>query len=118
MATLGWSVKSGALFTNTPSFTTLLDAVERAERRLHLREQHDPATPCGRDAAFQIHVLAKPAEDQAAVLGEADLAGDVEQAALLDRRDIGGDGGGGLRKVDAEFGEALVNAHGRRLNTR
>ena len=58
-------------------------------------------TPQRRAAAIpavDIHVLAEPAFDQVAVLGEADLAGDVEQAALLDRRDIGRDRGGGLRE--------------------
>ena len=48
--------------------------------------------------AVEVHVLAEPAFDQAAVLGEADLAGNVQQPALLDGRDIGGDRGGGLRE--------------------
>ena len=45
--------------------------------------------------------------------------------AMLHGGDVGGHGRGGLRKGDAEFGEALINAHGaaqalarRRINPR
>ena len=87
------------------------DPVERAQRRFHLRKQHDPATPRCRHSAIEIGVLAEPSFDQAAVFGEADLAGDVKQPARLDRRDVGGDGGGRLRQGDAEFGKAVIDAH-------
>ena len=87
-----------------------LDPLEIAERRLDLRQQHDAAAPGGGDPAVEVHVLAEPAFDQAAVLGEADLARDVEQPAELDRRDIGRDRGRGLGQGDADFGEALFDA--------
>ncbi len=109
MATFGWSVKDGALFTKTPSLTISLDAVERAERGLHLRQEHDPAATGGLSAALQCHVVAKTAKDKASVLAEADLARYVEEVAAFDSGDVGSNRGCGLRKGDAEFGEAIVD---------
>src|SRR5262245_49496866 len=88
------------------------DPVERAQRRLDLRKQHDAAAARGRLARFQVHILAQPAFDQAAVLGKADLPADVQQAIGLDRGNIGRNRRGGLGKGDAEFGKALFDAHG------
>ena len=36
-------------------------------------------------------------DDEVSILGEADLAGNVQDAALLDRRNVGSDGGRRLR---------------------
>src|SRR4051794_29914221 len=89
-----------------------LDPVERAERGLDLREKHDAAAARGRDPAIEVSVLAEAAFDQAAVLGETDLAGDVEEPTLLDGGYIGRHRSGRLWQNDSEFGEALVDAHG------
>ena len=51
----------------------LLHAIERSERRLHLRQKHDSAATCRSDSRVDVHVLAKAAFDQAAVLCKADL---------------------------------------------
>ena len=60
-------------------------------------------------------IVAQPAFDQAAVLRDADLAGNVQQTIGFDRRHVSGDGSGGLRKGDAELGKALIDAHGAAL---
>ena len=87
-----------AELTNTPSLTTCSTRSSEPKRRLHLREQHDPAAARGGGPGVEVDILAQPAFDQAAVLGEADLARDVQQAIGLDGRDVGRDRGGGLRE--------------------
>src|SRR3569833_1467455 len=95
-----------------------LDPVERAKRGLDLGEQANATAARGGVAGIEVHVLAKPPFDQAAVLGEADLAGNVQHPALLDGRDIGCHRRGGYWKSDAEFGKALVDAHADASSTR
>ena len=63
-------------------------------------------------AGVEIEIAAQRALDQRPVGAERDLAGNIEQAADLDGRHIGGDGRGGFGKGDAEFGEAGFDAHG------
>src|SRR6185312_1060869 len=87
------------------------DPVERAKRRLHLREEHDPAAARSLLASFEVSVFTEAALDQAAVLGKADLARNVEESAFLDGGDIGRNGGRRLGQGDCKFGEALVYAH-------
>jgi hypothetical protein len=111
LATLGWSVKRGAVDEHA-ELDDPLDPVERAERRLHLGEQHDPAAPRGARCRVEVDVLAQPAFDQAAVLGEADLARRCGAGRWCSTAGHSRDGRGGLGKGDAEFGEALVDAHG------
>ena len=85
-------------------FHNSLDPLKRAERCLDLRKQHHAAAQRGLNAALQIHILAEPPFDEAAIFGEADLARDVQQPPTFDRRNVGGDGRGGLGKGDAKFG--------------
>src|SRR5512139_10407 len=68
-----------------------LDPVERAKGRLHLGQQHNSATASGGLSRLQVQPFSQTAFDQAAVLGKADLAGDMQQAVGLDRGDIAGD---------------------------
>ena len=70
--------------------------VERTQRGLRLREQHQPAALRGDHALLQRHVLAQQPFDQRAI-DERDLAGDIQEPARLDRGDIGRNrrGGGG-----------------------
>ena len=70
----------GALLTNTPSFTTLSTRSSEPSAAFICASSMMPQRRAAAIPAFEVHVLAKPALDQAAVLGEADLAGDVEQA--------------------------------------
>ena len=59
-------------------------------------------------------VLAEPAGDQRAVGAERQLPRNVEQAAKLDGRHIGGDRRGGFGQGDAELGEAIGDPVGHR----
>ena len=90
----------------------LLDPIERAEGCFHLGKKHDAATARCFDSTVQVDVLTQTPFDQAAVLGKADLTRDVQDSTVLDRRYVGGNGRSRLRKGDAQFGQALVNAHG------
>ena len=61
LATLGWSVKVAARVDEHAELDDPLDPVERAQRGLHLGQQHDPAAPRRGDPGLQIDVLAEPA---------------------------------------------------------
>ena len=91
-------MKSGAELTNTPSLTIRSTRSSEPSAAFIWASSMIPQRRAAAMPAVEVDVLAEPAFDQAAVLGEADLAGDVEQAADLDRGDIGGDRGGGLRE--------------------
>ena len=106
-------IKHGLSFeTAVLVFDDPLHAIERAQCRFDLREEHHPAAPRCSNPAVEAHVVAQAAFDQGPVLGEADLPGDVEESADFDRRHISRNRGSGLGKGDAEFGKALFHAHG------
>ena len=110
MATLGWPVKSRGRIDERAELDDPRDPVERAERGLELGKDHQPAGPRRGEALVGRDVLAEPPGHELAV-HERQLARDVGEVAGDDHRDIGGDGGGRLRQLDAEFGEAVCNAH-------
>src|SRR3546814_15602880 len=78
------------------------DAVEPAERRLHLRDQHQRAALRCALAVIEIAIGAEPAGHQRAVV-EGKLARNVEQPARRDGGNLGGDGGGGFGKRELKL---------------
>ena len=110
LATCGWSVKAGVELTKTPSFTMRSTRAEiTAQRAADLRDQHHAAQLCGVLAASEIDIIAQPPRDKAAVVAERQLAGNVEQATMLNSGHIGGHWRGGSGQGQAEFGEAGRN---------
>ena len=118
-------VKLGVFVNSAPSFTEQPKVANGASELMqdvfgeagrHARSAVGAILPLG--VAVEVDIFAQPACDQASVLGEADLTGNVQQAAAFDGGNISRHRGGGLRKGDAEFGEALIDAHARLLTTR
>src|SRR3546814_16219715 len=89
------------------------DAVEPAERRLHLRDQHQRAALRCAIAVIEIAIGAEPAGHQRAVV-EGKLARNVEQPARRDGGNIGGDGGGGFGKRELKLEQLAVDSIGAR----
>src|SRR6476620_1441748 len=110
--------KGGRAVDEHAKLDHLLHAVEGPKGGLHLREQHYAAAAGSGDTALKVDILAQPAFDQASVVGEADLTGDVEESVLFHGGNIGSHGRGGLRQGDSEFGKALVDTHAVAPSTR
>src|SRR5436190_18883472 len=104
---LGLVGEAGIGGDERPQLDDSLDPVERSERLLDLGDQHHRAALRRFLALLEPLVEAERSGDQRAVLAERQLAGNVEQSGDLDRRNISGDGGGGLRQADVELGEAV-----------